>query len=149
MARPQCDSAGMEISATKESREYRAETTEKFIREHPGQSALAAMGVGFLIAQLPLRYIAAVFIKIALMVLKPVAVVYSVARLFEDFRGNEGWRPGEHQSAHSGSQAPMPATEPAPAAARGKTGGKAEAKQGVTPEPAPGTTQIQLQSERK
>lgn len=67
--------------------------SEEFVREHPTQSALIAAGVGFLIAQLPVRILAAGLIKGTLLLLKPVAVLYALSRLIGDVRVQEPRQP--------------------------------------------------------
>ena len=128
----------------KESRTNRTETwngfstAEKLIREHPGESAITAIGVGFLIAQLPGRYIAAVLFKLALVVLKPAAVVFAVANLLGGTRSRSG------QTQGAGLKRTSPITEPG--------GGQGKMEQ-MPPPPQPQNPtdtipNIQLQSER-
>jgi len=54
------------------------------IREHPAQAALVSLGVGFLVAQLPLRLLAAALVRLMVWVLKPTLILYGLYRLAED-----------------------------------------------------------------
>jgi hypothetical protein len=56
------------------------------IREHPAEAALVSGGAGFLIAQLPLRRLAAVGIGLGCALVKPAAIFYGLYRLAEDCR---------------------------------------------------------------
>ena len=59
---------------------------EKYVREHPAQSALTAIGVGFLLAQIPMRFIAVAFFRLILLILKPAALLYVVTNFLRDSR---------------------------------------------------------------
>jgi len=61
-----------------------AANAEKCIREHPKESAIATMCAGFLIAQLPLRLLAAGLVRLFLLVLKPAAIIYGLYCMAED-----------------------------------------------------------------
>lgn len=58
--------------------------TENYIREHPDESALVCMGAGFLLAQFPLRLLAATVARLAVMLLKPTVLLYAFFRMAED-----------------------------------------------------------------
>ena len=65
----------------------------KCIREHPTEAAAASAIGGFLFAQFPLRGLA----RMALRLLKPVAILYGLYRLAEDChagRWNDDTRAG-------------------------------------------------------
>ncbi len=63
--------------------------SEKFVREHATGSALTGMGLGILLAQLPLRTLAAGLIRAALLALRPLVVIYAAMKLWEEFRATE------------------------------------------------------------
>ena len=56
------------------------------IREHPRQSALGALGIGILLAQLPLRILATGLMGVLLMLLKPAALLYAGIKIAEDYK---------------------------------------------------------------
>ena len=58
--------------------------TSKCIREHPDEAALFSLGVGFLLAQFPLRLVMAALARVVLLVIKPAALLYGLFRLAED-----------------------------------------------------------------
>jgi|GEM_PF-4221169 len=60
----------------------------EYIREHPRQSALTALGLGALLAQLPLRFLATGLAGLFLMLLKPAAFLYAGLKIAEDYREN-------------------------------------------------------------
>src|SRR5579871_2396050 len=49
---------------------------EDYVKENPTKSALVAMGAGFLLAQLPLRWMFIAIIKLLFLVVKPVTFIY-------------------------------------------------------------------------
>lgn len=59
---------------------------EEFIRENPIESALGAMGIGFLLAQFPLRYIVAGLVQLTLLLLKPAVLLYAAVKVLQDIR---------------------------------------------------------------
>ena len=59
---------------------------EEYVREHPAKSAMVAMGVGFLLAQLPLRWMFVALIKLLFLVVKPVTFIYAISKLVDDVR---------------------------------------------------------------
>jgi hypothetical protein len=66
------------------------EDGETYIRDNPTKSALVAIGAGFLLAQLPLRWMAVALIKVLLLVVKPATFVYAISRLIDDIRAGRG-----------------------------------------------------------
>lgn len=54
------------------------------IRENPTQAALVSLGVGFLLAQLPLRLLVTALVRLVVWVLKPTLILYGLYRLAED-----------------------------------------------------------------
>ncbi|XHR28005.1 MAG: hypothetical protein ACFUZC_19005 [Chthoniobacteraceae bacterium] len=60
------------------------EKTAQCIREHPEKAALFSLGIGFLLAQLPLRLVMAAVASLVLTVIKPAALIYGLFRLAED-----------------------------------------------------------------
>jgi hypothetical protein len=60
--------------------------SEEYVRQNPTKSALVAMGVGFLLAQLPLRWMLVAIIKLLFLVVKPVTFVYAISKLIDDIR---------------------------------------------------------------
>jgi len=61
--------------------------SEQYIRSNPTKSALVAVGVGFLLAQLPLRWMAVALFKLLFLLIKPATFIYAVSRLIDDVRG--------------------------------------------------------------
>lgn len=59
---------------------------EEYVRENPAKSALVAMGLGFLLAQLPLRWMFIALIKLLFLVVKPVTFIYAISKLIDDVR---------------------------------------------------------------
>ena len=59
---------------------------EEYVRENPTKTALVAMGVGFLLAQLPLRWMLVAVVKLLFLVVKPVTFIYAVSKLIDDVR---------------------------------------------------------------
>jgi hypothetical protein len=59
---------------------------EEYVRENPTKSALVAMGAGFLLAQLPLRWMLVALIKLLFLVVKPVTFIYAISKLVDDVR---------------------------------------------------------------
>jgi hypothetical protein len=59
---------------------------EEYVRENPTKTALVAMGVGFLLAQLPLRWMLVAVVKLLFLVVKPVTFIYAVSKLIDDIR---------------------------------------------------------------
>lgn len=60
--------------------------SEEYVRKNPTKAALAAMGAGFLLAQLPLRWILVAAIKLLLLLVKPATFIYAVSSLVDDVR---------------------------------------------------------------
>jgi hypothetical protein len=44
------------------------------------------MGIGFLLAQLPLRWMLVALIKLLFLVVKPVTFIYAISKLIDDIR---------------------------------------------------------------
>lgn len=59
---------------------------EEYVRENPTKTALVAMGVGFLLAQLPLRWMFVAILKLLFLVVKPVTFIYAISKLIDDIR---------------------------------------------------------------
>ena len=59
---------------------------EEYVRENPTKTALVAIGVGFLLAQLPLRWMLVAVVKLLFLVVKPVTFIYAVSKLIDDIR---------------------------------------------------------------
>ena len=59
---------------------------EDYIRQNPTKTALVAVGVGFLLAQLPLRWMFIAIIKLLFLVVKPVTLIYAISKLIDDVR---------------------------------------------------------------
>jgi len=59
---------------------------EEYVRENPTKTALVAMGVGFLLAQLPLRWMLVALVKLLFLIVKPVTFIYAVSKLIDDIR---------------------------------------------------------------
>ena len=62
------------------------EDGEEYVRQNPTKTALVAMGAGFLLAQLPLRWMLVALIKLLFLVVKPVTFVYAISKLIDDVR---------------------------------------------------------------
>jgi hypothetical protein len=59
---------------------------EDYVRQNPTKTAVVAMGAGFLLAQLPLRWMLVAIIKLVFLVVKPVTFIYAVSKLIDDIR---------------------------------------------------------------
>ena len=59
---------------------------EEYVRLNPAKSSLVAIGVGFLLAQLPLRWMLVALIKLLFLVVKPVTFIYAISKLIDDVR---------------------------------------------------------------
>ena len=59
---------------------------EKCIREHPKEAALACLGAGFILAQLPLRLLLGAIARLAVLALKPAVLFYAMYRMAEDIQ---------------------------------------------------------------
>ena len=60
---------------------------EQYVCQNPAKSALVGMGIGFLLAQLPLRWMFIAIIKLIFLVVKPVTFIYAISKLIDDVRG--------------------------------------------------------------
>lgn len=69
------------------------EKTEQNIREHPDEAALLSLGIGFLLAQFPLRLLLAAVARAVLLALKPAALLYGFFRMAEDMYGRSSAAP--------------------------------------------------------
>ena len=63
------------------------ERAEVFTREKPGKALSAAFGLGILMALLPVTSILTGLIRLALLLLRPVLVIFGLVRLYEEFGG--------------------------------------------------------------
>ena len=59
---------------------------EEYVRENPTKTALVAMGVGFLLAQLPLRWMFVAIIKLLFLLVKPATFIYAISKVIDDVR---------------------------------------------------------------
>ena len=59
---------------------------EEYVRENPTKTALVAIGVGFLLAQLPLRWMLVALVKLLFLIVKPATFIYAVSKLIDDVR---------------------------------------------------------------
>ena len=59
---------------------------EHYVRHNPTKAALVAMGAGFLLAQLPLRWMFVAILKLLFLVIKPVTFIYAISKLIDDVR---------------------------------------------------------------
>jgi hypothetical protein len=59
---------------------------EDYVRQNPTKTALVAMGLGFLLAQLPLRWMFIAIIKLLFLIVKPVTFIYAISKLIDDIR---------------------------------------------------------------
>jgi len=59
---------------------------EDYVRQNPTKTALIAMGIGFLLAQLPIRWMFVALIKLLFLVVKPVTFIYALSKLIDDIR---------------------------------------------------------------
>jgi len=64
--------------------------SEEYVRHNPTKTALVAMGVGFLLAQLPIRWMFVALIKLLFLVVKPVTFIYAISKLIDDIRATRG-----------------------------------------------------------
>lgn len=76
------------VRAAAETIEHYYHDGEEYIRHNPTQSALVAMAVGLLLAQLPLRYMMLALLKLILLLVKPATFIYATCKLVDDIRGN-------------------------------------------------------------
>ena len=61
---------------------------EEYVRKNPTKSALVAMGGGFLLAQLPLRWMLIAAIKVTLLMIKPATFIYAISKIIDDVRAS-------------------------------------------------------------
>ena len=71
--------------ARKTAREALADG-ERYVREHPQQAALAGLGLGMVLAQVPLRLLVTGLVSLFLVLLKPLALFYAITNLLRDSR---------------------------------------------------------------
>ncbi len=62
---------------------------EEYVRRNPTQSALVSVGVGFLLAQLPIRYMLLAILKLVLLLVKPATFIYAISKLIDGWRADE------------------------------------------------------------
>jgi len=60
--------------------------SEEYVRQNPTKSALVAMGAGFLLAQLPMRWMLVALVKLVFLVVKPATFIYAISKLMDDIR---------------------------------------------------------------
>ncbi|HEX4085054.1 MAG TPA: DUF883 C-terminal domain-containing protein [Chthoniobacteraceae bacterium] len=60
--------------------------SEEYVRQNPAKTAFVAIGVGFLLAQLPLRWMMVALIKLLFLLVKPVTFIYAISKLIDDVR---------------------------------------------------------------
>jgi len=60
--------------------------SEAYVRENPTKSSFIAIGIGFLLAQLPLRWMFIAIIKLLFLVVKPVTFIYAISKVVDDIR---------------------------------------------------------------
>jgi hypothetical protein len=65
------------------------EDGEQYVRRNPTKSALVGVGVGFLLAQLPVRFMLLAFVKLILLLVKPATFIYAISKLVDDVRGDQ------------------------------------------------------------
>jgi hypothetical protein len=68
------------------------EDGEEYVRRNPTKSALVGVGVGFLLAQLPVRFMLLAFLKLILLLVKPATFIYAISKLVDDIRGEDSTR---------------------------------------------------------
>jgi hypothetical protein len=73
-------------AALKQDIQNYLEDSEEYIRRNPARAMLMGLGSGFLIAQLPLRFMIFGILKIVLLLIKPAAFIYLVSKLIDDVR---------------------------------------------------------------
>lgn len=79
-------SAGKKAAQQNLDRFY--EDGEAYVRSNPAKAALVAMGAGFLLAQLPLRWMIVAIIKLTLLLVKPATFIYAISKLVDDVRSS-------------------------------------------------------------
>ncbi|MDP9292778.1 MAG: DUF883 C-terminal domain-containing protein [Verrucomicrobiota bacterium] len=62
---------------------------EQYVRQNPTKSVMIGLGTGFLLAQLPIRFMVFASLKLLLLLVKPATFIYAVSKLVDDVRGNE------------------------------------------------------------
>ena len=62
--------------------------TEDYVRQNPTKSALVCMGVGLLLAQLPIRGMLVAMIKLLFLLVKPATFIYAISKLIDDVRAS-------------------------------------------------------------
>jgi hypothetical protein len=63
---------------------------EEYVRANPTKSVLIGLGGGFLLAQLPFRFMTLALVKLLLLLVKPATFVYAISKLFDDVRSSNG-----------------------------------------------------------
>lgn len=58
---------------------------EEYVRANPTKSVLIGLGGGFLVAQLPFRFMTLALVKLLLLLVKPATFVYAISKLFDDY----------------------------------------------------------------
>ena len=75
--------------STQDNFQHYYEDGEQYVRSHPTKAALVAMGVGFLLAQLPLRWMFVALIKLLVLLVKPATFIYALSKLLDDIRASQ------------------------------------------------------------
>jgi hypothetical protein len=71
------------VRYTKEHVEDFVGQAEEYVRENPSQALLYAFVAGFILNRLPLGSIVRGFARLALLALRPAALVYGASRLYQ------------------------------------------------------------------
>lgn len=77
------------VRAAADSIQHYYHDGEEYVRRNPTQSAVVAVGVGFLLAQLPIRYMMLAILKLVLLLVKPATFIYAISKLVDDVRVGE------------------------------------------------------------
>ena len=78
----------LSVHNLQENLQRRFADSEHYIRENPTKASLIAVGIGFLLAQLPLRWMFIALIKLLFLVIKPVTFVYAISKIIDDIRAS-------------------------------------------------------------
>jgi hypothetical protein len=62
---------------------------EEYVRANPSKSVLIGLGGGFLLAQLPFRFMTLALVKLLLLLVKPATFVYAISKLVDDFKSSD------------------------------------------------------------
>lgn len=75
------------LRAATETFQHYYQDGEEYVRRNPTKSALVGVGLGFLLAQLPVRFMLLAFVKLLLLLVKPATFIYAISKLIDDCRG--------------------------------------------------------------